>query len=95
MKHYNISTKNRTKEDETFIIHSTVLYKNYTSTIPFNPELKERAKELRKAGNLAEVIFWKQVHRKKFWGIDFDRQKVIGNYIVDFFVKSLSLVIEI
>ncbi|MFH0892882.1 MAG: endonuclease domain-containing protein [Bacteroidota bacterium] len=95
MKYYSISTKDSAIEAETFFIHSTILYKNYTPAIPFNPELKERAKELRKAGNLAEVIFWKQVHRKNFWGIDFDRQKVIGNYIVDFFVKSLSLVIEI
>ncbi|UJH91758.1 endonuclease domain-containing protein [Antarcticibacterium sp. 1MA-6-2] len=50
---------------------------------------------LRKAGNLPEVIFWKQVHRRKFYKIDFDRQKIIGNYIVDFYVKSLSLIIEI
>ena len=35
------------------------------------------------------------MNRKKFYGIDFDRQRVIGNYIVDFYVKSLSLVIEI
>jgi len=33
--------------------------------------------------------------KKKFHGLDFDRQKVIGNYIVDFFVKRLALVIEI
>ena len=30
-----------------------------------------------------------------FNGLDFDRQKVIGNYIADFFVKRLGLVIEI
>lgn len=27
--------------------------------------------------------------------LNFDRQKIIGNYIVDFFVKSLGLVVEI
>ncbi|WP_369596824.1 endonuclease domain-containing protein [Flavobacterium sp. FPG59] len=27
--------------------------------------------------------------------IDFDRQRIIGNYIVDFYVKTLGLVIEI
>jgi very-short-patch-repair endonuclease len=36
-----------------------------------------------------------EVHRKKFHGIDFDRQRVIGNYIVDFYVKRLGLVVEI
>jgi len=35
------------------------------------------------------------VNKKKFYGIDFDRQKIIGNYIVDFYVESLGLVIEI
>jgi len=35
------------------------------------------------------------VNKKKFYGIDFDRQKVIGNYIVDFYIESLGLVIEI
>ena len=31
----------------------------------------------------------------KFYGINFNRQKIIGSYIVDFYVPSLSLVIEI
>jgi len=41
------------------------------------------------------VLFWKQVHKGKFYGINFNRQKIIGRYIVDFYVPSLSLVIEI
>jgi len=41
------------------------------------------------------VLFWQQVHKGKFYGINFNRQKVIGNYIVDFYIPSLSLVIEI
>jgi restriction endonuclease S subunit len=67
---------------------------NYMS-LPYNPALKERAKALRKAGNLAEVLFWQQVHRKKFLGLDFDRQKIIGNYIVDFYCANVQVVIEI
>ena len=63
--------------------------------MPINIKLQKRAKELRKAGNLSEVLFWQQVKEQKFLGLDFDRQKIIGNYIVDFFVKSLGLVIEI
>ena len=63
--------------------------------LPYNPELKNRAKSLRKGYNFTEVVFWKQVRNKSFWGIDFDRQKIIGNYIVDFYIKKLGLVIEI
>ena len=35
--------------------------------LPFNPKLKQRARELRKAGNLSEVLFWNQVKNKNFW----------------------------
>lgn len=68
--------------------------KNYFS-LPFNPALKQRARELRKAGNLAEVLFWQQVHKGKFMGYDFDRQKIIGNYIVDFYCGNCQVVVEI
>ncbi|MEC5166797.1 very-short-patch-repair endonuclease [Flavobacterium sp. PL11] len=36
-----------------------------------------------------------QVHKGKFWNIDFDRQRIIGNYIVDFYVKTFRLIVEI
>ena len=67
---------------------------NYLS-LPYNAELTERAKELRKAGNLSEVLLWNQIKNKQFKGLDFDRQKIIGNYIVDFYCASLGVVIEI
>ena len=64
-------------------------------SLPFNPNLKERAKELRKAGNLSEVLMWKQLHHNKFKGLDFDRQKIIGDYIVDFYCANRGVVLEI
>ena len=57
--------------------------------------MKVLTREKRKAGILSEVLFWKQVRAKSFHGIDFDRQRIIGNYIVDFYVKTLGLVVEI
>ena len=68
--------------------------KNYFS-LPYNPALKERARKLRKARNLPEVLFWNQVKNKQFKGYDFDRQKIIGNYIVDFYCTNCHVVIEI
>ena len=53
--------------------------KEYLS-LPYNPQLKERAKALRHAGNLSEVLLWNQLKRGQFKGLDFDRQKIIGNY---------------
>lgn len=50
---------------------------------------------MRQARNLPEVLFWIQVTKSRFHKIDFDRQRIIGNFIVDFHVKKLGLVIEI
>ena len=63
--------------------------------LPYNPKLRDRSRELRKAGNLCEVLLWKQLHMNKFKKYDFDRQKIIGNYIVDFFCGNCNVVIEI
>ena len=82
-------------QETPIIIHNTKIKRNIITNLPYNAALKNRARALRKAGNLSEVIFWKQVRAGEFHNIDFDRQRVIGNYIVDFYVKSLGLVIEI
>lgn len=76
-------------------INGKPIYRNFIENLPYNIKLKTRARALRKAGVLAEVIFWLQVHKGIFWKIDFDRQRIIDNYIVDFYVKTLGLVIEI
>ena len=76
-------------------IHNIPIKKNFVLNLPYNASLKSRAKALRKAGNFSEVVFWKEVRNKSFWNIDFDRQRIIGNYIVDFYVKALGLVVEI
>ena len=67
----------------------------FYSSLPYNPKLRNYAKELRKSGNLCEVLLWQQLHKKKFNQLDFDRQKIIGNYIVDFFCANCGVVIEI
>lgn len=63
--------------------------------IPYNPDLKELAKELRRNMTLSEVLLWNELKQKRIMGYDFDRQRPIGNYIVDFYCKELSLAIEI
>ena len=83
------------QEEILTIIHDIPIKRNFVLNLPHNPSLKTRAKALRKAGNFSEVVFWKEVRNKTFWSIDFDRQRIIGNYIVDFYVKTLGLVVEI
>ena len=68
---------------------------NKRTIIPYNPELKQLARDLRKNMTLSEVLLWNQLKQKNMLGFDFDRQRPIGNYIVDFYCKELSLAIEI
>lgn len=63
--------------------------------IPYNPKLKEIARQLRNNSTLSEVLLWLELKGEKMRGYDFHRQKPIGNYIVDFFCHELMLVIEI
>jgi len=76
-------------------IQVTPIRKNRIENLPYHAKLKPLLPDKRKARILCEVLFWKQVHRGRFHQIDFDRQKIIENYIVDFYVKNLGLTIEI
>jgi len=77
------------------IINNFTIYLQPIIELPYNPALKQRAKELRQAENLPEVLFWMQVTKGGFHKIDFDRQRIIGSFIVDFYIKKLGLIIEI
>ena len=79
------------KPDGVVIMRKTQTYKS----LPYNPALKDKAKALRKAGFLHEALLWNQLKSKKFNGLDFDRQKIIGNYIVDFYCAEKEVVIEV
>ncbi len=63
--------------------------------LPYNPDLKDLARYLRRRMTLSEVLLWNELRNKNMLGFDFDRQKPIGNFIVDFFCKELFLAIEI
>lgn len=76
-------------------INNTPIFRKIIENLPHNPALNKLARDKRKSGILSEVLFWKQVRKGSFHKIDFDRQRIIGNYIVDFYVKALGLVIEI
>ncbi len=62
--------------------------------IPYNPKLKEYARQLRSNSTLAEVLLWKNIKNKAL-GIQFHRQVPLLNYIVDFYCHELMLAIEI
>lgn len=63
--------------------------------IPYRSYLVLLAKVLRKNMTKAEASLWNQLKRKQIQSYDFDRQRPIDNYIVDFYCKELQLAIEI
>ena len=62
--------------------------------IPYDPKLKEFAKQLRKNSTLSEVLLWQNIKNKAL-GVQFHRQVPLLNYIVDFYCHELMLAIEI
>lgn len=60
----------------------------------YHPTLRISARRLRKSGNLAEVLLWKELRAKKL-GVQFLRQRPIESYIVDFYCHRLQLAVEI
>src|SRR5215510_461872 len=63
--------------------------------IPYNPKLKELAKKLRQNMTFSEVKLWNEIKNGQLMGYDFDRQRPIGSYIVDFYCKDLKLALEV
>ncbi|SFC88406.1 endonuclease domain-containing protein [Algibacter pectinivorans] len=62
--------------------------------IPYHPELKFLARQLRKNSTLPEVLLW-QCIKQCAYGVQFHRQVPMLNYIVDFYCHEIGLAIEI
>jgi len=62
--------------------------------LPYNKNLKQRAKNLRHDLTRAEECLWKRL-RLKHLGYAFYRQKPIGDYIVDFYCPKARLIVEV
>ena len=63
--------------------------------LPYNKALKKLARKLRNNMTMSEKLLWNELKGNKISGFDFDRQRPIDNYIVDFYCKDLMLAIEI
>ena len=61
----------------------------------YNPELKERARELRNHPTKAEKRLWYEVLARRKLGYAFLRQRPVLSYIADFMCKDLLLIIEV
>ena len=53
-----------------------------------------RARALRRSSTSAERALWELLRNRRFLGLKFRRQHLIGPYTVDFFCDEVGLVIE-
>ncbi len=63
--------------------------------VVYRSDLTSTARWLRNNMTTAEVLLWNKLKGKQLFGFDFDRQKPILGYVVDFYCFKLRLIIEI
>ena len=61
----------------------------------YKAQLKLKACQLRKNMTDSERVLWSRLRSKQLSGVQFYRQKPIGEYIVDFYAPTTKLVIEV
>ena len=61
---------------------------------PYNKNLKQASRDLRKNMTEAEQLLWSRLRSKQLLGLQFYRQKPLLNYIVDFYCPAANVVIE-
>ncbi len=66
-----------------------------TKMLPYNTGLKKFARDLRKNITEAESFLWMRLRKRQIENLQFYRQRIICNYIVDFYCPQAKLVIEI
>jgi very-short-patch-repair endonuclease len=70
-------------------------FKSNRKVIPYNPALKEKARQLRNNSTKTEILLRTFLKGRQLRSCDFHRQKPIDEFIVDFFCSELMLAIEI
>jgi very-short-patch-repair endonuclease len=61
----------------------------------YSPKLKANARQLRQNLTDSELSLWRRLRGQQLGGVQFYRQKPIGNYVVDFYAPKAKLVVEI
>jgi hypothetical protein len=63
--------------------------------LSYEGRLKDFSRELRTHMTDAEKVLWMKLRRKQLKGYQFYRQKIVGDYIVDFYCLRARLVVEV
>ena len=63
--------------------------------LSYEGKLQDFSRELRTHMTDAEKVLWMKLRRKQLKGYQFYRQKIVGDYIVDFYCPRARLVVEV
>ncbi len=63
--------------------------------LSYNKDIKQLSRNLRSNMTDAEMLLWSRLRGKQLKGLQFYRQKIIGNSIADFYCPKARLVIEV
>jgi very-short-patch-repair endonuclease len=63
--------------------------------LPYNKKLKPLSQKLRSTMTDAEIALWAKLRKRQLGGLQFYRQKPLGQFIVDFYCPSARSVIEL
>ncbi len=61
----------------------------------YNKDFQEKSRKLRKEATPGEKRLWNEVLKEKKIGFQCNRQYAIENYIVDFIIRKVKLIIEV
>ena len=68
---------------------------NKKLSFDYNKDLKTLSRNQRNIKHQYEHQLWQLLRKRRFKGLNFTRQKIFGNFIVDFYCFECNVVIEI
>ena len=72
-----------------------MVWRGLSNMMHYNKTLKEYSRLLRREMTDAERALWSKIRGKQLKGLQFYRQKPVGNCIVDFYCPEANLVLEL
>ena len=63
--------------------------------LPYNKQLEPYSREERKNMTNAEKLLWSKIRMKQLNKCQFYRQRIVGDYVVDFSSPSAKLIVEV
>ncbi len=67
----------------------------YNLTVNAAPDMRARARRLRRDATDAERALWRRLRGKQLEGLKFRRQHAVGRFVLDFYCRECRLAVEL